>query len=346
MDQQYSRNKGIIAGKKIPDAKYTTGGGTEFGWAPTEGDKEETKDYRTARWFSGKLKADYEKPFFMAVGISKPHLPWYVPREFFDMYGLDTLKIPEYRLDDLDDIVDESGKKVFKPSGDFLWLQEDEELFKRAVRAYMAASTYADECVGLVLDALQESQYAENTIVIIFGDHGWHLGEKLRFRKATLWKEATQLPLIIRLPGMTGQQYCTRNVNLIDLYPTLIDLCSLPEKPEIDGRSIAPLLVNPEQEWYPAVTSRGPGAHSVISEKWHYINHGNRVEELYDLENDPMEWNNLAGSASVEINKVKATMQSFLPEHDAVPIPRSKKDKSVTTVDPTIKERRDLQILQ
>jgi arylsulfatase A-like enzyme len=347
-DKYYSRNKGIINGEKIPDAKYTTKGGTEFSWAPTKVGKGETKDYRTAQWFADKLSEEYEKPFFMLAGISKPHLPWYVPQEYFDLYGLDTLKIPEYRLDDFDDILDNDGKKAFNgPTDDFLWVKQDEELFKRAVRAYMAATSYADECVGVMLDALQKSKYADNTIVILFGDHGWHLGEKLRFRKAELWKESTQLPFIIHLPGMTEMQYCNRNVNLIDLYPTLIDLCNLPDKPELDGESISALLADPTTKWHPTVTTRGPGDYSVISEEWQYILRSSKnVEELYDLKNDPMEWINLAHSKSNEVQKMKQYLQSFVPKSDAPMLPKSKKNKTIKQIDRTIKQNRVLSELK
>jgi len=341
-DKLYSRNKGIINGEKVPDAKYTTSGGTEFAWAPTEKGKEATKDYRTALWFADKLEEDYEKPFFMSVGISKPHLPWYIPQEFFDMYGLDTLKIPEYRDDDYDDILDKNGNIVYKPSADFLWVKQDEELFKRAVRAYMASTSYADDCVGVVLDALSKSKYADNTIVILFGDHGWHLGEKLRFRKAELWRESTQLPFIIHLPGMTEMQYCNRNVNLIDLYPTLIDLCNLPEKSNLDGESIRPLLADPTTKWHPTVTTDGPGDHSVMSEDWHYIIRARKggTEELYDLKNDPMEWNNLIRKQDKKAREALKYLKGYLPENDALEIPKSEKDKSIKFLDTTIKNKR------
>jgi len=340
----YSRNQGIIKGKEIDHPKYTEKAGSPFEFGPTLAGKEEMKDYKTSLWFVEKLQQDYEKPFFMSVGISKPHLPFIVPQEYFDMYGLDTLKIPDYRLDDLEDIVDHNGKKKFKPHPDFLWCTHY-CVHKEAVQAYLASGTFADDCVCVVLNALAKSKYADNTIVLIWGDHGWHLGEKLKFRKASLWKEATQLPLIVYVPGMVKTQECFRNVNLIDIYPTLIDLCGLPEK-DLDGKSIKPLLENPDNEWTPTVTTMNKGNHSVMAEKWHYIIYSDKVEELYNLEKDPMEWNNLANEKTKEIRKVKLYLSSFIPEKNANPIPKSTKDKSVKSIDKTIKPKRELKNLK
>jgi arylsulfatase A-like enzyme len=199
--------------------------------------------------------------------------------------------------------------------------------------------------VGVVLEALANGPNADNTIVVLWGDHGWHLGEKLRFRKATLWREATQLPLIIQLPGMNKRQDCTRNVNLIDLYPTLIDLCGLPAK-ELDGKSIKPLLRNPTLPWTPTLTTSGEGNHSVMSEEWHYITRRNGVDELYDLENDPLEWTNLLQTQPDEAQVVIAKLRRFLPRNDAEEIPKSGKDKSAKTIDETIKPRRELSKLE
>lgn len=310
----YSRHKGIINGKKIEGAAMGEKG-VDLVWGATEGPKEETKDYQTAKWFEEKLQEDYDKPFFMLVGLSKPHLPFVVPQEFYDRYGLDTLIVPEYRLDDLDDILDSKGKKMFNADADFEWIQA-QDLHKEVVQAYLAACSYADECAGVVLDALFNSKYADNTIVMLWGDHGWHLGEKLKYRKASLWKESTQLPFIVHVPGMETRQDCFRNVNLLDMYPTLIELCGIPGK-ELDGTSFVPLLENPEREWQPTLTTRGKGNHSVMAENWHYINYNGDGEELYNLENDPMEFENLARSTDDEIGSVKAYLKSFLPEVNA-----------------------------
>ena len=318
-DRLFSRNQGILNGKKVtgdPNA-----GGSEFSWGPTKEKLEDTRDYQTAKWTADMLQKDYDQPFFMAIGISKPHLAWYVPEEYFDMYDLDDVKIPDYRKDDLDDILTPAGKKKFEPSGDYKWVNQDQELFRRAVRAYMAASTYADECVGVMLDALRKSPHFDNTIVVIWGDHGWHLGEKMRFRKATLWSESTRVPLIIRLPGMQGKQVTKRVVNLIDLYPTLNELCGLPKKTNIDGRSFAPLFKNPDMKWdYPSLTTQGPDQHTVNDENWRYTRYIDGTEELYHMTGDPMEWTNLIHSKNSDALAAKKRLAKYMPtEHAASP---------------------------
>lgn len=347
-EKYFSRNKGIINGKEIENPLYQKGGGTEFAFGPTDGPKEATADYKTAKWFEAKLQDNYEKPFFMAVGISKPHLPFHVPQEFFDMYGLDTLKMPEYRMDDLDDIVDKNGKKVEEAQPDFLWAKHY-GIEKEVARAYLAAVSYADACIGVVLDAVAKSKYADNTIVMVWGDHGWHLGEKLRYRKATLWRESTQLPFIFHAPGMTKMQDCNRNVNLLDIYPTLIDLCKLPKK-ELDGKSFAPLLKNPNLKWGPTLTTAGEGNHSVISEKWHYINSKNSVEQLYNLEKDPMEWNNLISLKTPETEAVVKELKAYLPKNEVPEAKRKGGEKEKVNgekgPDLTLKSRRVLSQLK
>lgn len=355
----YSRNKGIIAGKTIDNPKYKVGGGSEFSWGVTEKGKEFTQDYRTAKWFKKQLQEQHSQPFFMLAGISKPHLSWFVPQEYYDMHPLESIQVPEYRMDDLDDILGGKRKRPFEPEPDFLWVQEY-GLHPRAVQAYLAACSYADDCVGVMLDALENSPHADNTIVVFWGDHGWHLGEKLRFRKATLWKESTQMPLIVHLPGMAQRQDCYRNVNLLDLYPTLIEVCGLPEK-KLDGKSFQPLFDHPQMPWAPTVTTAGKGNHSVMAEKWHYITYAEGPEELYDLEKDPMEWKNLAGEKSSEFEQVKAHLRTFLPTNEVDSLPQSKAEKpkrgspdapespkaaSKKAPDPTIKPRRNLEELQ
>lgn len=352
----FSRQKNIYDGKKdesanVDPAFARDNDGTEFSWGPTRGGKETMLDYKTAQWAAAEIGKPHAKPYFMAVGISKPHLPWYVPQEYFDRHPLDSIKIPEHRLDDLDDILTPGGKKKFSPSADFRWVNSREGLFKRAVQAYLAAASFADDCVGEVLDALEKSPDRDNTIVIIIGDHGWHLGEKLRFRKATLWQEATRLPFMMRAPGLTKNRAdCMRLVNLMDIYPTLIELCGLPEKPGIDGRSVAPLLRDPRQTWdHASVTINGRGNACARDERWYIIRYDDGTEEFYDMATDPMQWKNLSTSKDKDVLAAKARLAQSLPKEYAPAVYRDKKKKQIDKNAPPLpnaSDKRDLSRLK
>ncbi|MHC4204298.1 MAG: sulfatase [Planctomycetota bacterium] len=313
---------------KLPmlDGSKAAGKAKAFDWGPTSGKDEGTKDYQTALWAAQELSNQFDKPFFMAIGLSKPHLPWYVPKKYFDMYPLDKVEVPEFRLDDLDDIKLSNGKNKFNPSEDFLRVKKYGR-FKEATQAYLAAVSYADDCIGVILNALEKSRYAGNTIVVIWGDHGWFLGEKLKYRKTHLWEESARCPLIIKAPGLTSAgRKCHRVVNLIDLYPTLIDLCGLPRKSDIAGRSIKKLLARPDAKWdYPALTTYQKGNHTIRSERWRYTKYADGVEELYDHQNDPMEWKNLAGNP--KYGYVKAELVKWIPKYNADDSPRNKIEK-------------------
>ncbi|MEM0970868.1 MAG: sulfatase, partial [Verrucomicrobiota bacterium] len=287
-----SRDQNLIQGQPAESSPHTASSGSEFAWGVTRGTTEETKDHQTARWAAEQLQRSFEKPFFLAVGLSKPHLPFYSPQEFWDLFPADRSYAPEINEQDFDDILLPNGKPGGGKTPDYLWL-EQHDLFNEAARSYLACSSFADHCVGVILEGLRQSSYAENTIVVIWGDHGWHLGEKLRYRKGELWSESTRCPLLIKVPGATGRNDCHRPVNLIDLYPTLVELCGLPEKTNIDGRSIAPLLKEPALNWHPTLTIRGAGNASVHDEEWNLIHRATRVRELYYLPKDPMEWSNL-----------------------------------------------------
>ena len=342
-DRLTSRNKNLINGKPGSPSQHNQGGGTEFAWGPTQKGKEVTKDYQTAVWAGGQLQKSYDKPFFMAIGLSKPHLPFYVPQEFFDLYDPAEDYMPPFREDDLEDILTPRGKQKFQASGDYLWLKQH-NLLNEAARAYLAATSYADACLGVIFDALRKSPHYHNTVVFIWGDHGWHLGEKLRYRKGTGWSESTRIPFVVRMPGMTARQDCHRLVNMIDFYPTLIELCGLPEKTMLDGHSFAPLLKNPVLVWdYPTVTVHGEGNASVRDERWRFIRYSDGTKELYDLQTDPQEWHNLISRPSTQGKAAMQRLASLLPETFAKAIPGSKgKYKKVKTLDNTIKQTRDL----
>ena len=348
----YSRNQNIINGQPGPPSEYTKRGGSEFAWGPTKGPKEETGDYRNAQWAAEQLQRDFDQPFFMAIGFSKPHLPFYVPQEFFDLYAEVDVKANPIKRDDLDDILKPNGQPKFLPTDDFLWLEEN-DLIDEATHAYLAAVSYADACLGVLLEALEASEHADNTIVVVWGDHGWHLGEKLRYRKAAGWTEATRMPLMVRLPGMEKRQYTRRAVNLIDLYPTLIDLCGLPEKPELDGRSFGPVLAEPGVAWdYPTMTVLKEGGASIRDERWSYIRYDDGTEEVYDLAHDPFEWSNLSARRAPEVAAAVERLSRVIPK-DFAPTVRSSKlsdtDKNsewAKRIDPTLKPRRILEQLK
>ncbi|MEM9365106.1 MAG: sulfatase [Planctomycetota bacterium] len=320
-----SRNKNLIRGKPAPPSEFTARTGSPFEWGPTRGDVEETSDRIVARWAVEQLNQSHDQPLFLAVGLFRPHLPFFAPQEFFDLYPIDSIQVPEVRADDLDDILLPSGKPAHAPSADYRWLNA-QNLFREVTQAYLAMVSYADSNLGIILNALETSGRLENTIVVLWGDHGWHLGEKLRYRKATGWIESTRVPLIIRLPGMTQPVDCHRPVNLIDLFPTLIDLCDLPSKPELDGYSMARLLQDPssqenglfDREF--STTIFGPQNVSITDGKWHWIETDRGTRELYDLQSDPMEWDNLADRQDERIAAAQRRLSAAMPTQFARPI--------------------------
>lgn len=335
---------GFVRGKEPDDGKVWKGYKSQFAWAPTKNPIEETEDYLRAKWAGEQFEKDWDKPFLMALGIYRPHMPLYAPKEFFELYKLDTLQLPQINENDLDDILTPSGKPANKPSVDYQWIKEY-GLEKDFVQAYLANVSYADACLGMVFDALEESQYADNTIVVFFGDHGWHLGEKLRYRKNTLWAEAVRNPIIMRIPGMEELQYCESPISLIDLYPTLIELCSLPAK-ELDGRDFSSLLKDPSTQWdHPAITVSNKGT-SILTDKWHYIEYLSGTTELYNRSEDPNEWENLAQNPEYKkvIEKLSANIPKSRAPSAGKPIRKNKtpKKNSPDKHIETIRNRDDL----
>ena len=256
---------------------------------------EETHDYQSASWAIEKLNEPHEKPFFLAVGFYRPHVPMYATKKWFDMYPLDTVQLPDVLLNDRDDI-SEFAQNL---AGDYAapshqWFIENNQ-WKHAVQSYLACVSFVDHQVGRVLDALEDNEYADNTIIVLFSDHGWHLGEKQRWAKRSLWQRSTCTPLMISAPGLTRNRQCSQPVGLIDLYPTLVDFCGIKPKTDIEGRSIVPLLKNPAMKWkYPAITTFEQNNHAICSERWRYIRYADGSQELYDNSKDPHEWHNLA----------------------------------------------------
>jgi arylsulfatase A-like enzyme len=289
-----------------------------FDWGPVANPDADMGDYKVVSWVGEQLRKQRDQPLFLACGIYRPHLPWYVPQKYFDMYPLDSIQLPKVNPDDLDD-VPAMGRKYARPEGDHARVVEYGQ-WKKAVQGYLASITFADAQLGRLLDAFESSPYASNTNIVLWSDHGWHLGEKLHWRKFTLWEEATRNVMMMSGPGITPAR-CDRVVSLIDIYPTLIDWCGLSKREGLEGRSLMPLLRNPSAKWdHPALTTYHRNNHSLRTERWRYIRYSDGGEELYDHDADPMEWTNLAGKPGM--TAVTLELARHLPKVNAEDSPR------------------------
>jgi len=256
---------------------------------------EKMSDYKLAIWVADFLKQKHDQPFFVGCGFKKPHMPWQVPGKYYDKFPVEDITIPYVPQNDLDDIP-KAGLAMAKPGGDHTKIINSEN-WKYAVQGYLATINFMDEQVGRVLDALDAGPNADNTIILFWGDHGWHLGEKQHWRKFSLWEEATKAPLIFVAPGVTQPgTRCDTPVDFMNIYPTLVDLAGLPLPKHLDGVSIKPLLQDANAKWdRPAITTHGRNNNAVRTDRWRYIRYVNGDQELYDHDNDPMEFTNLAG---------------------------------------------------
>ncbi len=297
--------------------------GTQTDWAAFPDRDAQMPDHQTAEWAMMELAKDRSEPFFLAVGFHRPHVPFYVPQKWFDLHPLEQVIVPEIRDDDLND-VPKTGVRVHElPRYPQLpWLREnDNEQLRKCTQAYLACTTFVDAQVGRVIKALSESAHWDNTIIVLFSDHGYHLGEKNRVSKHSLWEESTRVPMIIIEPGKRKQQLCSRPVGLIDLYPTLVELCGLPACDANSGRSLVALLNEPNSpavDWRDSIiTTYARGNHSLRSERYHYIRYHDGSEELYDHQDDPNEWKNLAESHNGSPENVITEFRSQLPAAEA-----------------------------
>ena len=288
-------------------------GGIRFG--PMDVEDKDLQDYRTADWVIEQLGKTHDKPFFLGCGLYKPHMPWFVPKKWFDKFPLDSIQLPPSPPDDLSD-VPPAGLKMAKPDGDHARMLESGR-WKEAVQGYLAAIAYTDMNLGRVLDALDKSPHKDNTIIVFWGDHGWHLGEKQHWRKFALWEEATRMPHIWVAPGVTQPDaICTRPVDLMSVYPTLMELCGLPTPKHVEGKSIRALLKDPAMKWdTPALSTFLNNNHAVRTEQWRYIRYAGGGEELYDESADPLEHTNLASKP--EHAALKQELAKWMPTKNA-----------------------------
>lgn len=287
----------------------------------TERDRSKLPDEDSTDWAIEKLTQSTDKPFFLSVGYLKPHTPLYAPDRFFDMYDPAKLKMRPVLDNDLCDVVPAMRRaSMYTRTWELIQARPDaEQIWRDYYRAYLACISFADDQFGKLIRGLDESGQADNTMVIVTSDHGYHFGDKQRIGKGTPWNGTTQIPLLVRVPGITTEgAICRQPVSLVDLYPTLIDVCDLPDCPHgedfpLDGHSWKPLLAAVEAVWEgPPVAYNNCYSHSwtVCSDRFRYVLDPSGSEELYDLVNDLNEWHNVAGQA--DYKRVAAEMKQQL----------------------------------
>jgi len=281
---------------------------------------EDHGDWKIAEDAIGHLKkTDPKKPFFLGVGFRSPHVPCFASQKWFDLYPQDSLIMPVVKADDRADVPEFAWYLHWKlPEPRLSWLQANQQ-WRPLVRSYLAAVSFMDSQVGRVLNALDETGFEHNTIVILWSDHGWHLGEKGITGKNSLWERSTRVPLIFAGPGIIAGGRSQRPVELLDLYPTMVALSGLPAPPGLEGHSLMKLLHNPQTTWrWPAITTHNQSNHAVRSEQWRYIRYADGSEELYDHSNDPNEWTNLAHDK--RYTKVIREHARWLPKTNLPPV--------------------------
>lgn len=293
-------------------AVRSDGSPTQMDYGPTHLPESEMNDTRYADKAIAQLKKKHSKPFFIACGVFHPHFPWYVPQKYLDMYPLDKIELPPVNPDDQDDLP-EIAKDLINSGLNNNIVSHNQ--VKEALQGYLASTSYADAQMGRVLDALENSPYKNNTIIVLMSDHGFHLGEKQHWTKGTLWEEATNCLLIFNVPGVTKPgQVSMRPVTLLDVYPTLVELAGLPVPEHLDGQSLLPLLKDsksPRPE--PALTAYESHM-TVRTDTYRLIRYTDGSTELYDRGRDPNEWVNQTDNP--EYSEIRRKLSNYLPEQD------------------------------
>jgi arylsulfatase A-like enzyme len=281
-------------------------------------------DTRSAAYATEFLEQNHDRPFFLAVGFFRPHFPYFSPKRILDQFPAATMPLPPMKTGDLDDIP-AGGHALMKRWArmfrGIMQAPEPEATWRDAVAAYAAGAMFADEQLGRILDALDASPHRDNTIIVVWSDHGYHLGEKDHWTKFVLWEKANRVPLAFVAPGVTAPGgVSSRPVSLVDIYPTLVELCALSPREALDGLSLVPLLRDPAAARdRPAIMTENPGNHAVRSDRWRYIRYADGTEELYDHSNDPHEWTNIANDENYK--DVIASHLRWLPANEAPEAP-------------------------
>ena len=319
-DESGGRAKGF---GPLPEERFVWDGygGENYGrtstdWGAYPAEDSLMPDRQSAQWATERLRRNYEQPFFLAVGFLRPHVPLYVPQPWFELHPADQLATPPYQADDLEDV-----PEVARQINDLPMMPTTEWAIKTnawqdIIQAYLACVSFVDNQVGQLLDALDSSAYADNTIIVLWSDHGYRLGEKGTFAKHCLWEEATHTPLIMAGPGVPANSVVDEPVELLSIYPTLLEMSGLPPYSRNEGRSLVPLIKGqPTDTAWVAITTFGMNNHGIRTKDYRYIQYEDSSEELYDHTTDPHEWNNVASQAAQQ--ETKARIRQYLPTTNA-----------------------------
>ena len=283
---------------------------------------EDKGDWKITDWAIEQLQQQPCEPFFLSVGYFLPHVPCYVTQKWFDLYPAESLRLPPVQRNDRDDTPRFSWYLHWKLPEPRLKFLEEAQQHTNLVRSYLASTSFVDSQIGRLMAALESSGHADDTIIVLWSDHGWHLGEKLITGKNTLWDRSTRVPLIFAGPGVASGAKSNRPAELLDIYPTLIDLTGVPPNESLEGLSLVPQLKDSQApRERPAITTHNHDNHGVRTEDWRYIGYADGSEELYDMRRDPNEWTNLASDAL--FTQTKAELRKLLPKTNAKPAPGS-----------------------
>ena len=291
-----------------------------FDWGPLDLPDERFRDSAVVQWGCERLTQSHDKPFFLGVGIHLPHQPLYAPKRFHDMYPPQTTVLPPYLENDLEDLSSAGRDYALIPttSGTHGTVVKHNQ-WRNAVSSYLATVTFVDHLLGSLLHELEGSEHAENTWIVLWSDHGWHLGEKDHWGKATGWFRATRVPLMIVPPrsaspdGFQPGTKCDQPVNLIDLFPTVVAMAGLNPEDGLEGRSLLPLVNDPDSDWPDhTVTTFGRGNHAITTKRWRFVQYFDGSAELYDRSTDPHEWHNLIDDP--QWSQLASEFRSKLPE--------------------------------
>ena len=289
----------------------------EWGKVPNDREEDMADTIRT-NWACDILRQEHDRPFFLAVGLYAPHFPNYAPEKYFDLYDVESIKPPPYKDGDLDDL----PEKVKRAKTNRMRIHQrlvETDSVEHAIHGYLASVSYADAMLGRILRTLRESPYADNTIIVLWSDHGYHHGEKGDWGKHTLWERTSHVPLIWSGGGVSKGASVHATVSLIDMYPTFIQMCGLPAVEGLDGTSLAGTLRDPStaRDRNVLLPYLDPGGYAVINQTWRYIHYSDGTEELYNVKKDPHEWDNLASSSQHHV--VKRELRAAAPDKFAPP---------------------------